>query len=92
MEVFTYDNNKDIRKYAEENNLNVEHLKKIFFTCQYYETRNSWGHKGYFRIGLGQTNARIRYYNRTWEEYTYQSLLFHLLDKYKEFCKKNGVI
>lgn len=92
METFTYDNNKDIREYAEKHNIPQELFKDMYFNCQYYETRNSWGHKGSFRIGLETINTRIRYYNRTWECYTYQSLLFHMLDKYEKYLKKNKMI
>lgn len=46
----------------------------------YYETRNSWGHKGYIwgHVGDNYCNTndfKIRYYNRTWECYRFQSLL-----------------
>lgn len=93
METFTYDNNKDIRKYAEEHNIPKELFKDIYFNCNYYETRNSWGHKGSFRIGLDETvNTRIRYYNRTWERYTYQSLLLKMLDKFKQCLKRKKKI
>lgn len=92
MQTFTYDNNEDIRKYAEEYNIPKELFEHVYFNCNYYETRNSWGHKGYFMIGLETIKARIRYYNRTWECYTYQSLLFHMLDKYKRYLKENKII
>lgn len=42
---------------------------------QYWETRNSWGHRAYFlKDGEKQTQANIRYYNRTWESYRFQSV------------------
>ena len=41
---------------------------------QYWETRNSWGHNGYLLIdGHEVSKSRIRYYNRTWEGYRFQS-------------------
>lgn len=93
MQTFTYDNNDDIKKYAEENNIPKELFEHTYFNCNYYETRNSWGHKGYItKDGIVIDNSRIRYYNRTWERYTYQSLLFHMLDKYKKYLKKNKMI
>lgn len=56
--------------------------KNIFIEMKawYYETRNSWGHKGYICGHIGDSYAerndfKIRYYNRTWECYKFQSLL-----------------
>ena len=45
-----------------------------------YSTYSSWGHKGYIWGHIGDSYAekhdfKIRYYNRTWECYTFQSLL-----------------
>ncbi|MBQ6097940.1 MAG: hypothetical protein IJK99_09355 [Bacteroidales bacterium] len=41
---------------------------------QYWETRQSWGHNGYLLIdGHEVSRERIRYYNRTWEGYRFQS-------------------
>ena len=77
---FDIDNNDDIKKYVEKYKFNIKDFKDVSFFCDYYETRNSWGHRGHV-MGLG-LNTKIRYYNRTWECYTYQSLLFRLLDMY----------
>ena len=41
---------------------------------QYWETRNSWGHNGYLLIdGHEVSKNRVRYYNRTWEGYRFQT-------------------
>lgn len=41
---------------------------------QYWETRQSWGHNGYLLIdGHEVSRERIRYYDRTWEGYRFQS-------------------
>lgn len=49
-----------------------------------YETRNSWGHKAELLINNKQTlnTYKIRYYNRTWECYRYQSVIKSVLDDY----------
>lgn len=37
-------------------------------------TRTAWGHNAYLlRNGEEISRARVRYYNRTWESYQYQS-------------------
>lgn len=87
-DTFTYDNNEDIRKFVEKYMLDKKDFENVFFNCEYYETRNSWGHRGEVRIPTqcsGIVKDKIRYYNRTWERYTYQSLLLGLLDKYATY-------
>lgn len=56
--------------------------KNIHITLKawYYDTRSSWGHKAYICGHIGDSYAerndfKIRYYNRTWERYTFQSIL-----------------
>lgn len=50
---------------------------KFTFVCESWSTRNSWGHEvtlyknDYYKIG----RAKVRYYNRTWESYQYQSAI-----------------
>lgn len=50
---------------------------KFTLVCEAWSTPNSWGHK----VTLYQNNteqigsARVRYYNRTWEKYRYQSTI-----------------
>ena len=57
--------------------------KKYVFRCWYYETRTSWGHwcevldDNYNTI----CKCRIRYYNRTWEAYTFQSVILQAVEK-----------
>ncbi len=86
--TFTYDNNEDIRKYVDKYKFDVKDFKDIFINCEYYETRNSWGHRGGVRIPTQYScvvERKIRYYNRTWECYTYQTLLMNLLDDYATY-------
>ncbi len=59
----------------------MERIKKIELNGitfevfgQYWETRNSWGHNGYLlQDGREIARDKIRYYNRTWEAYRFQS-------------------
>ena len=50
---------------------------KFTFVCESWRTRNSWGHQvtlyknDIFTVG----RAKIRYYNRSWESYLYQSAI-----------------
>lgn len=59
--------------------------------CENYSTRNSWGHTAVIMLNgieVG-TKTRIRYYNRTWEPYTYHDVLLKAIDKIeKKILKK----
>ena len=81
MQIFTYDNNEDVKELADRFQFD---LSDVQFQCEYYETRNSWGHKAVaIDVPTSTTLAhdKIRYYNRTWECYTYQSILRDLVRK-----------
>lgn len=79
MQIFTYDNNDDVKYLIDRFQFQNE-LKDIRVYCNYYETRNSWGHRGHVETGTHYLNeGKIRYWNRTWECYTYQSLLKYLV-------------
>lgn len=66
---------------------------KFTFVCESWKTRNSWGHKvtlyknDTFKVGW----AKKRYYNRTWENYLYQSaiksVIFDTLERIKAAAK-----
>lgn len=48
---------------------------------EYWETSNSWGHKSTLIAPWGEVEShKVRYYNRTWESYTYQTCMLGLLD------------
>lgn len=48
---------------------------------EYWETSNSWGHKSTLIAPWGEVGShKVRYYNRTWESYTYQTCMSGLLD------------
>ena len=67
---------------------------KFTLVCESWCTRNSWGHEvtlyknDYAKIG----RAKIRYYNRTWECYQYQSaikaVIFETIERIKAAAKK----
>lgn len=66
---------------------------KFSFVCESWRTRNSWGHEVTLYkndiLKIGRT--RIRYYNRTWESYEFQSaiknVLFETIEKIKGEAK-----
>ena len=46
-----------------------------------WETSRAWGHKSTLIAPWGEVESRkVRYYNRTWESYTYQTCMSGLLD------------
>ena len=67
---------------------------KFTLVCESWSTRNSWGHQvtlyknDTVRIG----RANIRYYNRTWECYQYQSaircVISQAINEIKEVAKE----
>ena len=67
---------------------------KFTLVCETWNTRNSWGHEvtlyknDTFKVG----RTKIRYYNRTWESYLYQSaiknVIMDVLENIKTAAKK----
>ncbi len=54
------------------------------FACWYWETTYAWGHEVRLcKNGIEVGRARVRYYNRTWERYTFQSAMYSALDNYE---------
>ena len=48
---------------------------------EYWETSNSWGHKSTLIAPWGEVEShKVRYYNRTWERYTYESCMSGLIE------------
>ena len=48
---------------------------------EYWETSNSWGHKSTLIALWGEVEShKVRYYNRTWESYTYESCMSGLIE------------
>lgn len=62
--------------------------KNLYAECEYYETRYSWGHKGWlYRDHQEIGYKKITYYNRTWERYQFESLLQCLVEN-KQLTEK----
>lgn len=52
---------------------------------EYWETSYSWGHKTtIIRNGYEYLTRKVRYYNRTWEYYTYQTCMYGALEELKQ--------
>lgn len=59
---------------------------------EYWETSNSWGHKSTLIAPWGEVEShKVRYYNRTWECYTYQSCMGQLLANILESNQKSYI-
>lgn len=55
------------------------------FVCWYWDTSRAWGHEVRLcKHGFEVARARVRYYNRTWERYTFQSAMYEALANYKK--------
>lgn len=58
---------------------------EIYISCHTYEHATGWGHRGSI-INIGNCwpdfTKRITYYNRTWEAFTYESLIYKLISEY----------
>ncbi len=54
---------------------------KFTFVCESWNTRNSWGYMVtlYKNDSIKIGRAKIRYYNRTWESYQYQSAIKNVI-------------
>lgn len=51
---------------------------KFEFVCESWSTSRAWGHRVKLYTGTNYApiaDAKIRYYNRTWEAYQYQSCM-----------------
>lgn len=74
---------------------------KYSIVNEYWETSNSWGHKSTLVASYGEIESnKVRYYNRTWECYTYQTCMRGLVEKVLEdeqkryitdFKEENGI-
>ena len=93
MQIFTIDNNEDIKQRCKDYKFKVKDFKPLQFVCEYYETSSSWGHRGRILCNGHDINVtyKIRYYNRTWECYRYQSLLLQLIRCAMSYLKNNTI-
>ena len=58
-------------------------LKDYSIACEYWKTSRAWGHRAilmYKEYDLAE--EKIRYENRTWEYYTYQSNMYKVVDTF----------
>lgn len=68
------------------------------FVCESWRTRTSWGHEVtlYKNNSFKVARVKIRYYNRTWESYMYQSaiknVIIDAITKIKVVAKKEFLI
>jgi hypothetical protein len=53
---------------------------------EYWENSRAWGHRSVLLRGgdYEVANSRVRYYNRTWEMYTYQSCMSAVVYNFRE--------
>ena len=66
---------------------------KFTLECESWSTRSSWGHEvTLYKNAVKISRVKVRYYNRTWECYQYQSaiksVIFDVLEKIKAAAKK----
>lgn len=67
---------------------------KFTIVCESWQIQNSWGHKVslYRNYSFLVGSAKIRYYNRTWEKYPYQSaiksVIYNAIAEIKAAAKK----
>lgn len=63
--------------------MKVFNFKNYTIVCESWETSHAWGHKatilwhGYST----RATAKIRYYNRTWERYQYESVILDAIQQ-----------
>lgn len=66
---------------------------EYIFVCETWETSNAWGHKvTMFRNDYEMLSNKVRYYNRTWEQYRYQSCIKGAVYKLLEDTKQREII
>ena len=64
--------------------INIKRKGDYEFACWYWETSRAWGHEVRLcKNGVEVGRSRVRYYNRTWECYTYQSTMYGAVEDYE---------
>ena len=59
---------------------------------EHWETSRAWGHKSTLVAPWGEVEShKVRYYNRTWERYTYESCMSGLIDTILENNQKSYI-
>lgn len=62
--------------------------KDYTFICNYRSNRSGFVHECELHIGAQVFESKCQYYNRTWECYRFQSVMFSALYNYKEYVTK----
>ena len=62
-----------------------ENEKDFTFICAYRSNRSGFVHECELKIGAQTFESKCQYYNRTWERYTYQTVMFSALSYYKDY-------
>lgn len=63
--------------------------KDFTFINAYHKNRSGFTHDCELHIGYQRFDCHAQYYNRTWESYTYQSVMVGALYNYKEYVEKH---
>ena len=53
-----------------------------------WENYRAWGHRAILKINCSTWESKIRYYNRTWESYQYESVIHSVIYDYIQYCKE----
>ena len=66
-------------------------MGKVFsIYAESWENYRSWGHKAILKVNEYYTwESKIRYYNRTWESYQFESVIHAVIYDYIEYVKEN---
>ena len=65
----------------EINKIKCKSGKEYNIVNESWATSNSWGHKSTLIAPWGEVEShKVRYYNRTWERYTYESCMSGLIN------------
>lgn len=63
--------------------------KQFSIYAESWSNSRAWGHKAVLKINDYQTwENKIRYYNRTWERYQYESVIHSVIYDYIEYIKE----
>ena len=68
------------KKVMEIRKIKCKSGNEYYIVNESWKTSNSWGHKSTLIAPWGEVESKkVRYYNRTWENYTYQTCMSDLL-------------
>lgn len=70
--------------YWKGQNMQIEITKNLRVKAETYQTRYSWGHKAWLYLNEQEiAEAKIRYYNRTWEAWDFATVIEKLYTQAK---------